>query len=203
MSEHPILFTGEMVRAILDGRKTQTRRVNPARYTSWKKGDRLWVRENWGVAPCYNNLIPSNIPLSSARHVDYRADDGIYHGVHVNKWRSSRYMPRWASRITLELTEDVRVERVQEITFDDCLEEGVILTSAWSDCKAETVMPEDVTIESMDEGWRKFTIEVYRDLWDSINAKRGYSWASNPEVAAITFRHIDGNETANVAEEEL
>jgi hypothetical protein len=197
MSEHPILFTGEMVRAILEGRKTQTRRVNVGRYLKWKKGDTLWVRERFHFSRPLTGDIDHD--LTTVNVLYYATDNPRYRD--KDKWKPSIHMPHWASRITLELTEDVRVERVQEITFDDCLEEGVIWTSAWSSCKAETVMPEDVTIESMDDGRRKFTIKVYHDFWDSINAKRGYSWASNPEVAVITFKRIDGNETA-IAEEE-
>jgi hypothetical protein len=84
-------------------------------------------------------------------------------------WRSSMYMPRWASRYLLEVT-DVRVQRVQEISADDAHEEGIPYNS-------------------------EVPIEQYEDLWDSINLKRGFGWDSNPWVWAITFRRIDAAAT--------
>jgi hypothetical protein len=148
MTDRPILFSAEMVRAILDGRKTQTRRIikpqPPAEaesvcrqlysqeapefdgaWTWWagkpqkpitkplfcpygKPGDLLWVRETW------------------ARHasgVDYAADFAAISRPEAGPWRPSIHMPRWASRITLRIT-DIRVERLQDISEDDALAEG-------------------------------------------------------------------------------
>lgn len=136
--ERPILFSGPMVRAILEGRKTQTRRVlkNPDDGVSttiedgsplycddggfWhprpcpygQPGDRLWVREAHQLSP------DGPIYRATAR------EHGTYEPGGAGPWRPSIHMPRWASRITLEIT-DVRVERVQEITEDDAIAEGV------------------------------------------------------------------------------
>lgn len=99
------------------------------------------------------------------------------------RWRSPFYMPKWASRITLENT-DVRVERVQEISAEDVAAEGVVLPrlepdrgTTWYEGKVD------------DLARRRFAL-----LWDSINAKRGYAWESNPWVWAITFRLLGGND---------
>jgi hypothetical protein len=132
MTERPIKFNAEMVRAILYGRKTQTRRVvkltadghvqAPSKHLRWyptdpgaiqacrygKPGDLLWVRETW------------------ARHasgVDYAADFAAVSRPQAGPWRPSIHMPRWASRITLRIT-DIRVERLQDITEDDARAEG-------------------------------------------------------------------------------
>ena len=116
MTERPILFSGDMVNAILEGRKTQTRRVGK-RYRTWRVGDRIWVRES--------------LKKSQANVVTYVADgcpvmDGGESASWV--WRNttlpSMYMPKWASRITLEVV-SVREEALQDITEEDAIAEGV------------------------------------------------------------------------------
>lgn len=212
--ERPILFSGPMVRAILYGTKTQTRRVvkpqpysngyhfdgrdircfndylppsatlldvgrGRNRYTTsdlegWEQscpygvpGDLLWVRETWAD---YRYLACSNngVGIATTSRTVYRADNGseVYADL---RWRPSIHMPRWASRLTLEIT-DVRVQRLQEISYEDVLAEGCPRKAAGAD-------PAD--------------FEWYRHLWDSINAKRGYSWESNPWVFALTFRRVE------------
>ena len=174
MKEHPILFSTEMVKAILDGSKTQTRRVikpqpwdmDKAYFKVFRKdfgervcpyeiGDHLWVRETWW---------PSQVDL---RGVYYKAD-----GVQCKKWRPSIFMPRWVSRITLEVT-GLKVERIQEITEEDAKAEGVPI----------------IHTEIEDISWYR---PSFATLWDSLNAKRVYSWESNPWVQVITFKCIEG-----------
>ena len=198
MKERPILFSGEMVRAILDGRKTQTRRVikpQPKKamiyaacdsiwitkgetflpsQPKWiapygQTGDRLWVRETWGIDP--NDWFPNPSPSAIGfmlNKIQYRADwkDEPYHW----GWHPSIFMPRWASRITLEIT-DVRVERLQDISEDDCWHEGIRLGGT-------------VTFTA---GYKI----LFRDLWDKLNNKRGYSWKSNPWVWVIEFKRLE------------
>lgn len=197
-NEHPILFSGPMVRAILEGRKTQTRRIIkpqptmrlelselPATIGQWfdekafywkcpfgKIGDQLWVRETW----FYQEWL--NIPLNQLQPVQYAADETM--GA-LEDWRKmpSIHMPRWASRITLEIT-DVRTERLQDIwekshTFDECFREGIPQETTWDG-----------------EGAVPTPLALFIDLWNSINAKRGYSWASNPFVWCIAFKRMDG-----------
>ena len=207
MKERPILFSAPMVRAILDGRKTMTRRVIkkqpldilpmnvPNQWCAldeWGEdgnkgsiracrfgvpGDQLWVRETFGIFDRAGN----------ERAIAYKADgdDGPATWVEVPKdkyfkddyfpaderWRPSIHMPRWASRITLEITE-VRVERLQEISVEDCQREG-ISDSAMGGKVQEGYVPQT----------------AFSDLWDSINGKRA-PWASNPWVWALTFKRV-------------
>lgn len=144
MTERPIIFSAEMVRAILKGDKTQTRRkMKPQPSTvddagRWYRmksggeslmtsafrcpygapGDALWVREAWRAPPEYDGIPPSHIPPSVA--VQYIGDAGA---PWASRSRHARFMPRWASRITLRIT-DVRVERLQDISEDDAHAEG-------------------------------------------------------------------------------
>ena len=219
MKERPILFSGEMARAILDGRKSQTRRVvNPqptfeddgmphlhrngevclSKFTGWPQavkssgrfrssimpifpygvaGDRLWVRETW-AAP--------------AGGVMYRADgefDADMRALgYTCKWKPAIFMPRELSRITLEVLK-VEVQRVQDITEQDTLAEGV--------CRKPGAGPHGYPSPDayrMDLPARA----VYQDLWDSINAKRGdpkgcYAWDKNPWVWVLEFRRCNNS----------
>jgi hypothetical protein len=168
--EHPILFSGEMVRAILEGRKTMTRRVIKApkgfapEYAGVDfgcpygvPGDRLWVRETWQIGPELQDVI-------------YAADEKWNcNGVYIppaacRSWKPSIHMPRWASRITLEIT-GVRAERVKQITGSNLYAEG---------------FPGEAKVGSC-FGW-------FVNLWDSLNAKRGFGWDVNPWVWIIEFR---------------
>jgi hypothetical protein len=182
MKERPILFSGEMVRAILDGRKTQTRRIMKPQpdlsmlhveeemqngQGGWEglagdacphgqPGDRLWVRETFAQV---------GTPGTLSGYVRYKADEKAALGAYgCQKWRPSIFMPRRASRIILEIT-DVRVERVQGISNADALAEGIN-------------RPID----------NRYPIDEFRALWDSINAKRGFGWYVNPWVWVIGFK---------------
>jgi hypothetical protein len=165
--ERPILFSAPMVRAILEGRKTQTRRiVKPEhvaayhddvpilfkRFPYGKPGDRLWVRETWGMFEETHKCIPH-----------YRAT----HATDVvPRWRPSIHMPRWASRITLEV-ESVRVERLKECSDADALAEGCSSADMQSGDRLQ---------------------DVYRRLWESINGPG--SWEANPWVWVVEFKRI-------------
>lgn len=177
VKERPILFSGAMVQAILEGRKTQTRRVvKPAApFVStdsgldiqWalgdlhcpygKPGDRLWVRETW--AQFHNAMIYAATPAM----------------ITVDKWKPSIHMPRWASRITLEI-KSVRVERIQDISLNDAVAEGMRIRD--TDGGHVFEMGFDAYVSPLD---------AYRELWDSINAKRGFGWEKNPWCWAIEF----------------
>ena len=172
VKERPILFSGAMVRAILEGRKTQTRRVvkptsgpHSIEKTIGRPGDLLWVRETWGI----HDADPAR--------AWFRADPGVEDCVAKStagwKWRPSIHMPRWASRITLRLT-DVRVERVQEISADDAIAEGIDRPG---------------TMNPYIDG-NAMVRAVFRNLWDSINAKRGYGWDVNPWVWVLVFEPV-------------
>ncbi len=234
MKERPILFSAPMVRAILDGSKTQTRRIwkmpswaewdlqegghnagmlipqDPAN-KGWysvdevacpygRPGDQLWVRETWRIGawdetrPAFaldyrdgprKEWVDVPDPMCDEDAMFYRlwqqstddaikaglqtADDGNYHwepGQSPCRWRPSIHMPRWASRILLEITV-VRVERLQDISVSDAIREGY---------DGSNPSPVDPSIK-----W-------YADLWESIHGPG--SWAVNPWVWVIEFRRI-------------
>jgi hypothetical protein len=233
MTERPILFSAEMVRAILDGRKTQTRRIakklppppanaihpnherlHPApyldAYCSEKKtpqnprgmsamwcwwtpdnrmghgfrcrygqpGDLLWVRETWGAVWPADEPVPlrqceieyrADLPAGCTdRPGEWPADEG--NGPEVPKWRPSIHMPRWASRITLRIT-DIRVERLQDITEDDARAEG-----------CDPVVHPDGAVDC---GTRKTT---FASLWNKINGPG--AWDENPWVWVVAFERV-------------
>jgi hypothetical protein len=206
MTDRPILFSGPMIRALLDDRKTQTRRLfkgieqmpngtwhifggmigvaepdvpkHAPDYVRIQVGDRLWVRETW-QALSFGDYQPTKSSQSEVRYAatDPCADlDAEARGY---PWRPSIFMPRWASRLTLIVT-DVRVERLQDVSEEDAKAEG---------------------IEQDSDGWRDYLmphtqccgnpIDSYRTLWDHINGAG--AWDANPWVAAYSFSVIKQN----------
>ncbi len=195
MKEHPIIFSTEMVKAILDGRKTQTRRViksQPPRHWDAVKpigwtwcfyklddpdfhgyvkrpygqvGDWLWVRETHTYICNPDSESDDGVVLYKASANEVQR--GIY------KWRPSIFMPRWASRITLEIV-NIRIERLQEISEEDAKAEGIAVG------RTGRYLP----------GNCDYATWAFHILWDSINAKRGYGWDSNPWVWVIEFEEV-------------
>lgn len=191
--ERPILFSTPMVRAIVEGRKTVTRRVAKLPHGSevWAErarkpeqicpygvpGDRLWVRETWA-------LLTGN----GHRYV-YRADGDDprtgWEDVPAERrprmvWRPSIHMPRAVSRITLEVV-SVRVERLHDITEEDARAEGIM-----------TGVPLNATING-EPGtvWVFDPVKAFQMLWDEINGKRA-PWLTNPWVWRVDFR-VEGS----------
>lgn len=217
MKERPILFSAPMVKAILDGRKTQTRRI-----VNWKRlhkqaalpfptkctlavfsilkgwgldvgdgmlravecpygapGDRLWVKETWADAA--KNVDPEIAieagykTVAEARKAHarwaFRADYDNYMG--PLKWTPSIFMPRWASRITLEVLL-VRVERLQEIEEWEARDEGGPSILGYKDGRGV-------------HGYETYR-DWYEDLWESINGPG--SWKRNPWVWVVEFRRV-------------
>lgn len=207
MKERPILFSAPMVRALLDGSKTQTRRVvkpqpewdgkwfqwgghkpnskygacagNSLSTTFWmldacpygKPGDRLWVRETHFI----NHYMGAQTPVEDRADCQtlYRATDmGCVRNMEDSEglvWSPSIYMPRWASRITLEVT-GVRIERLQDISEADAKTEG------WP-----VHMPSDPRGYTSPKQW-------YAMLWNAINGPE--SWALNPWVWVVEFKVV-------------
>jgi hypothetical protein len=224
MNELPILFKPEMVKAILEGRKTQTRRVvkhvpalgEPGHWCHLIKdspipfqrslgdfrsycpygevGDRLWVREMWQYYDWSEDGEPF-IRYAADNHAELRRPteewaervESIWEELSRNdnykidsrardrKWRPSLLMPRWAGRLTLEIT-DIRLERVQDITEDDAIAEGVTV-------HLDAVMAGAVSQDS------PARMEFW-DLWNSIHKNDGKHWDANPWVWVITFKKI-------------
>lgn len=190
--ERPIIFSGAMVRAILEGRKTQTRRVvqpqhefspsmRESAYASkicpyGQAGDWLWVRETFCIGYEYATGAFTALPFhgcESVRKAFYRATDDDAPDGAKRPWKPSIHMPRWASRITLEIA-SVRVERVQDISGEDCVAEGI-------DClyEPDTNTPAD-----------HYNRQSFVYLWNTINGKRGYGWPVNPWVWVIEFKKV-------------
>lgn len=208
MKERPILFSGAMVRAILDGRKTQTRRVvkpqpfemhkfEHAIRACWSEreapcfepvlcpygqvGDRLWVRETYMCEELKNGSDGIRFRADNAFILieNTQAADAwlLRPETKWDRWLPSIFMPRWASRITLEIT-GIKVERVQEISAQDADAEG---TTSHYHCTEPTHL--------VDGTHRCDPIGDYRRIWDSINRKK-YPWASNPWVWVIEFKQL-------------
>jgi hypothetical protein len=203
-----------MVRALLDGRKTQTRRIfkgaeknenglwhvfgsgggvigvaeedvgnEAVGYLPIQVGDRLWVREAWRTLQKWDDLKPSHL-ADDASKITYEADPENRNKVWAfGKLRPSMFMPRFASRLTLTVTE-VRVERLQDISEEDARAEGCPVT--W-DGKPYDPPPPEV------DSWQGYGRYSFCLLWSKINGPG--SWDANPWVAAYTFtverRNID------------
>ncbi len=234
MKERPILFSSQMVRAILDGRKTQTRRLlkkqpldilpmkipdawvtlrtrEPEPHGDLIKcrygipGDRLWVRETFVLerwddepqAPAdrplhhyvpdpmneYDNeywLWPHYKATDPEPELCYEDDDND-DGEPKCKWKPSIHMPRWVSRITLEIV-SVRVERLQDITSADVLAEGIRRTEDGEWLGPLAGVP--------GYPWGRADL-AYAALWNSINAERGFGWDVNPWVWVIEFKKVE------------
>ena len=214
MKERPILFKGPLVRAILSGQKTVTRRPLKMPHGFWetsatgelvpipancpygKPGDRLWVRETWGVISHdfdeHGNMIDwePDRPASPIRempfghgyysgHVIYRADgeaawagDDDGGGDDRSAWKPSIHMPRIASRILLEIT-DVRVERLQDISRADIRAEGL-------QC------PPELASDDVSPNYRDWYPAAWRELWEST----GGDWNANPWVWVVEFKRV-------------
>ncbi len=202
--ERPIIFSGDSIRAILENRKTQTRRIIkttadilslpeilPATIEAFKKawletspyqiGGILWVRETWqDYCPTWNGSwcgCGSQEMIQKTHKLVYRAsDDSLVDGRKPLKWKSPIFMPRWASRITLEIT-NVRVERVQDISEEDAKAEG----SSVYEWRGDPDQGEN-------RGWVDIGDyqKAFRDIWDSIHGLG--AWDRNDWVWAITFK---------------
>ena len=215
MSEKPILFSAPMVRAILAGHKTQTRRVlkpqpgvgQSAHLCStagidWQIrgglgqvlssemlpyafGHTLWVREAWRAHAEHDANSPLDIPPGSP--VQYLADDPL--SPWLSKTRASIHMPRWASRIDLRVT-GVRIKRLQDTSEDDAMAEGIV---SWHD---DGRRPHEHISAVGCQGTQRDLIasywgsasQAFRVLWESINGSG--AWDQNPWVAAITFERV-------------
>ncbi|MED5757828.1 hypothetical protein VZ191_05530 [Enterobacter roggenkampii] len=224
MAERGMIFNAEMVRAILDGRKTQTRRIMKVQPVlngnfyevfgaGWSKGiksvpavpghslstkcpfgtvgDRIWVREAFRVMGCATDVArlmykasERNSFTESTRTVPVASCTKQP----SQKWTPSIHMPRWASRITLEIT-DVRVERLNSIIEDDAAAEGVG-SAIWF---AATGVPEDEWSSLGEHGAERAShINTFATLWESIYGAE--SWQANPWVWVIEFRRVEGGE---------
>jgi len=177
VKEHPILFKGEMVRAILEDRKTQTRRIPDCRNAKWQVGDRLWIKETFRY---YNRMEEcicyEDCSCPATGTVIYRASNDTNCG---EKWKSSLFMRRSESRILLEITA-IREERLQDITEADAQAEGVERPILCNPSKELGCDVHPMTGEYRD---------AFIALWDNC-APAGKKWTDNPIVKVIEFRRV-------------
>jgi hypothetical protein len=205
----PIIFSTPMVQAILDNRKTMTRRVIKIDDApeNWKisiagtyivrtepygiklpcyaAGDILWVRETWSKDENGEYVYRANYGTTE--------DDSFPPSMF--KWKPSIHMPREAARIFLKVT-NVRVERLQDITEEDAKAEGMESEEYLDHYEwAVSVAPPGSVLPTLRS--------AFAALWDSLNAKRGYSWETNPWVWVIEFEVCDKTQTYRRAHEVL
>lgn len=205
MITKPILFNADMIKAILSGQKTQTRRI--VKLPPWSTGDwgdfelddlgtalaicektTCWVEvkspyggagDHLWVREKHTIECPYGPPneCDNPDHVIYwAAESEIVRDSITAKWRPSIFMPRWASRITLRVKSG-RVERLQDIIETDAIAEGVEQVSdGLFRC-----------YQNPEKGCRTSATASFMSLWDSINEKRGYGWDTNPWVWVTEF----------------
>ena len=197
MKETGLMFKAPLVRAILSGQKTQTRRIlkNQQSYDLDKcplgqPGDRIYVREQW-QGPLmsskewedhyFSEADDSPAKFRTPAYCRYAADGGpppefvtMYDEL-VARWKPAIHMPKWAARIWLEIT-GVRVERLQEITEADCIAEGAT--------GGHGAIP--------GYHYNATPLEHFRYIWESTGA----DWAANPWVWVIEFKRIEGDDHA-------
>lgn len=218
MTVRPIIFAAPMVRALLDGRKSQTRRIlgksgrcnifEPGAWadeyvldpgnaewracdTPYAPGDLLWVRESFSYADYL------------AETVWYWADGNIAE-FDCSRPKPSIHMPRWASRLTLRVT-DVRVQRLQDISEEDAIAEGIYRVDPTPEDLANGCTPDDFVFRAPGtrQGWGRDKADrdseqwgpdarfAFRLLWNHLHGED--AWTVNPWVAAISFETIRAN----------
>jgi hypothetical protein len=250
VKERPILFSGPMIQAILQGRKTQTRRVvtpqpsprvarlvrslayagwleqydngdplgvltggRPVQWTSNGKAikcpygeaeNRLWVREAWGAAGLDPLTQCWQIIYAAGGDADKSGDIADYFVATPgkrpsNRLRSPIHMPRWASRITLEIT-GIRAERLQGISTSDCESEGVQYPCHESNTEGKVIPllringrypPTDYLRAGVEYDHGSLMRAHFASGWDELNAKRGFSWESNPFCWVLEFKRLE------------
>lgn len=155
-------------------------------------GDRLYVREAWHAARILDSTPPREIPHDA--DIEHAATARSYAEIGLKgKFRQGMHMPRWASRLTLIVT-DVRVQPLQEIDEDDAVAEGVErLHEGFFPYGITTFMTTVVDGREVPAQYCRTARDSFHMLWDSLNAERDHGWDTNPWVVAYTFRPILGN----------
>ncbi|WP_200933256.1 MULTISPECIES: hypothetical protein [unclassified Sphingomonas] len=200
-----------MVRALLDGRKTQTRRLASSPLRRCEVGDRLYVRESWRVSPeaaqgwdeadmlgwidfqaggSAQVVAPSFQAVEAAAFTKH--DDRDWDFL-PSRYRPSIHMPRWASRLTL-IIEEVRFQRLHDIDQVDAIAEGIEPVDvhgerAWKSYEtyADGKPHPHASVPN------RSPVTSYRELWDSLHPADGERWQDNPEILALTFRVVRQN----------
>lgn len=191
MVDRPIIFSAAMVRALLAGTKTQTRRLATSPLRRVEVGDRLYVREHWRGRKRMDGYAPRKLTMDPSR-ICYIAD-GVTPACPLGEWewgkhRQGMHMPRWASRLTL-IVEEIAFGPLQNISEADAIAEGVERVTdprgdgwkSYETCPDGTPHPHAVVPN-------RSPVTSYRELWDSLHAADGQRWEDDPDVVALTFR---------------
>lgn len=186
MTDRPIIFSGSMVRALLDGHKTQTRRLASSPLAKCQPGDRLWVRESFAhyyEADDDRTLVSE--PMTCYRATGYPLDGYLDPDTDLMRdeppWRPSIHMPRYVSRLTL-VVQEVRRQRLQEIGLEDVLAEGAPIDPDYRDATRDQSSPPMVKIDAAQ--WCTPRAWFHR-LWDALHGSG--AWETNPEVVTLIF----------------
>jgi hypothetical protein len=154
-------------------------------------GDRLYVRESWRCEARYDDLAPRDIPSSAPIYYAADPDPRDSDPGCAGRYRHGRFMPRWASRLTLTVTE-VRVQRLQDISEDDALAEGVEMESADPPFYyVPGIWPHSLTAVGIEEPGGRHAERSFAKLWNSLHGAD--AWERNDWVAAYTFTVQRGN----------
>lgn len=219
MKQHPIIFSAESVKAILRGHKTQTRRViNPQpklanmgllRNAVYSPGNLLWVKETFAEMDEFE-LGYKRDPFVI---IGYKADKSVidlstgseFNTEHWNwehksiKWKSPLYMPKDAARLFLKI-KDVRVQKLQDISKEDIEKEGIKVPVSTDKKALIEVTGKYAAIkylkifENIKDPYEKYLRVYFASHWDKLNAKRGFSWESNPYAWVIEFERVENND---------
>lgn len=174
MRDLGVMFSAPMIRAMIDGRKTQTRRLWSSVIGILEPGDLIWVRETFATEP----------PTGWR----YYATDAVHE---LRKKRPAIHMPRCASRLTLVVRE-VRAEPLQDISEADCIAEGAKVRG-WASFGAGFNSLDGVMVHTDRPAVYATPRAWYRELWDSLRPKEGERWQDNPEVVTVTFAVVKRN----------
>lgn len=190
MTDRPIIFSAPMVRALLDGRKTQTRRLAASPLRHCQPGDRLYVREAFTLVPSSAYRMSEGVEqVLNPTDPDVAAIFTVGWERSIPKWRPSIHMPRWASRLTL-IVEAVRFQRLSAITDADALAEGIESEPDRYGRTRYFVKGEGFNLGSTTPS------HAYIQLWSHLhdwNAPANAGINRNPDVVALTFRVIHQN----------
>jgi hypothetical protein len=205
MKQHPILFSTPMVQAILENRKTQTRRAVKGRALEWlelgmftpefvalddnelcpygKVGDVLWVRETWAYLDFLGPEEADYVYKASDNGKEWESNSEGF------KWKPSIHMPRTACRLFLKI-KSVRVERLQDITNDDAFSEGIEWKIKFPEEDPNAKYYKDYGFNDRFAAGTHFKAkDSFKTLWQSINGPE--SWQANPWVWVIEFEKTE------------
>lgn len=197
MTDRPIIFSAAMVRALLAGRKTQTRRLATSPLRHVYPGDRLYVREAVSCGGVFSDVV----------EVRYRAHERASHAEFVEqvpvasvasalpafpKYRPSIHMPRWASRLTLVVT-GVRGEPLQSMEGQHPLESDAIAEGVNRIHHGDGDYYHSAFRDHPHPSNWSDPADAFRELWDSLHDKAGERWSDNPDIIALTFSVERGN----------